>query len=37
MQILRNIVIFFCLIGLDAALGKDDWGGYFRIGESFGS
>ena len=23
-------------IGLDAALGKDDWGVYFRIGESFG-
>jgi len=23
-------------IGLDAALGKDDWGIYFRIGESFG-
>jgi len=23
-------------IGLDAAVGKDDWGVYFRIGESFG-
>lgn len=23
-------------IGLDAAIGKDDWGIYFRIGESFG-
>jgi len=23
-------------IGMDAALGKDDWGLYFRIGESFG-
>ena len=23
-------------IGIDAALGKDDWGVYFRIGESFG-
>ena len=22
-------------IGLDAALGKDDWGVYFRIGEAF--
>ncbi len=22
-------------IGLDAALGKDDWGMYFRIGEAF--
>ena len=23
-------------VGIDAALGKDDWGVYFRIGESFG-
>ena len=23
-------------IGIDAALGKNDWGVYFRIGESFG-
>lgn len=22
-------------IGIDTALGKDDWGVYFRIGESF--
>ena len=23
-------------IGIDAAFGKEDWGGYFRIGEAFG-